>query len=320
MIRFRKPCLGSFETESYLCKQMRAKEVQQHYSYLKRRSRGAYFTSLLSISLVLFFLGLFATLALFGQSIARHAQESIAMKIFLFDEIEDVDRLAFQEELEQSVFVAQVTFVSKEEAGKILMENTGEDVLELTDGINPLPASFNVRLQADYILADSLSSIRNQWAENPIVAEVEYPIELIVAANRNVQVITFILALTGVLLVFIALYLIMGTIRLSIYAQRLTIRSMQLIGATNAFIRRPFLARGLSQGALGGLIACGLLIITFLLVRLRLAWMEFGESLSSMGEFIGILGGIVLFGTVLGLIGSYVAVNRFLHRNLDELM
>lgn len=300
---------------------MRAKEVQQHYSYLKRRSRSAYATSLVSISLVLFFLGLFATLALFGQTFARYAQQSIAMKVFLHDGASEAQLAGFREILASRPFVEHLVFISKEEAGKILMASTGEDILRITDGINPLPASFNVRLASRYLVADSLAAIRSElMGHDRIVADVEYPAETIVAVNRNVQVITFVLVLTGLILVLIALYLIMSTIRLTIYAQRLTIRSMQLIGATNGFIRRPFLLRGLSQGALGGLAACGLLLLTLAAIRIRMGWLDFTDHISMTGEFIGILGGIVLFGTVLGILGSYMAVNRFLHKNLDELI
>ena len=299
---------------------MRSREIQQHYSYLKRRSRSAYATSLVSIALVLFFLGLFATLALFGQTFARYAQHSIAMKVFLHDGASAEQLAEFRETLASRPFVADFVFISKEEAGQILMASTGEDILKLTDGINPLPASFNVRLASRYIVADSLEAIRSELLAHRVVADVAYPAETIVAVNRNVQVITFVFVLTGLILVFIALYLIMSTIRLTIYAQRLTIRSMQLIGATNGFIRRPFLLRGLSQGALGGLAACGLLLLTLVVIRIRMNWLDFTDRISMTGEFIGILGGIVLFGMVLGIIGSYVAVNKFLHKNLDELI
>lgn len=299
---------------------MKAKEIQQHYSYLKRRSRSAYLTSLVSIALVLFFLGLFATLALFGQTFARYAQQSIAMKVFLHDGVGEEQLAIFQQVLASRPYVAEQVYISKEEAGKILMESTGEDILKLTDGINPLPASINLSLESPYIVTDSLQAIQNELTAERIVSDVEYPAETIVTVNQNVQIISFVFMLTGLILVFIALYLIMSTIRLTIYAQRMTIRSMQLIGATNGFIRRPFLARGISQGTLGGLIACGLLLLTLTTIRLRMNWLDFSNPFFMGREFIGILGGIVLFGTVLGLVGSYVAVNRFLHKNLDELI
>ncbi|MEZ4772833.1 MAG: permease-like cell division protein FtsX [Bacteroidia bacterium] len=299
---------------------MRTDKLPYQTRYLKSKSRSTYVTSLLSISLVLFFLGLFLALILFGGAFARNAREAIVMKVFLHDGIKTEALKDLESRLAAMPFVRELRYISKEEAGEIMLEKTGEDVKSMMDGVNPLLASFNVNLYPSYIAADKLAEIQTTLSQERIVAEVAYPADMIINLNRNIQIISLAFLTVGLILVGIGFYLIFGTIRLAIYAERLTIRSMQLIGATQGFIRRPFLINGLTQGGLGGLIASGLLIISVVFLRRWLESMNLGGSFSLGGTLIGLLAGIVLFGLALGLSGSFFAVNKYLNRNLDELM
>lgn len=288
-------------------------------SYFKRRSRGTYLTALISIALVLFFMGLFASMSIFGSAFASRAQESITMQVLLIDGISQ-DRLqALENHLHEQPYILGLVYISKEEAGRIWSENTGDD-MSILGGTNPFPASFSVQLEPVYIQIDSLQRIRGELGKELIVSEVIYPVEMIMQMNQNVRVFSLIFLLIGLILIAVAFFLIFGTIRLSIYAQRLAIRTMQLIGASRSFIRKPFLLKGLSQGGLAGLLACGLLVATLLLIsnQLEVINLEMESLLSS--SFIGLLAGIVLFGLILGFSGSYFAVNKYLNRNLDELM
>lgn len=305
-------------------------DINSSFKYLRRRSRATYMTSLISIAFVLFFIGVFASFTFFGQKFMDYAQESIYFKVFLLDGIEEERQMAFTDSLRNRPYVKDILFVSKEEAGEIMLQRTGEDVLKLTEGVNPFLASLNLKLNKDYINVDSLEVIRKHLSEEVIVASITYPMEMIEGMNRNVRIISLGGSLIGVVLIGVVLYLIFGTIRLSIYAQRLIIRSMQLIGATNAFIRKPFVISGFLQGAISGLLACGLLTIAIIFLGHWLRNIDvqnpFGET-ASQGIFnmfgfsyIGLFIGIVLFGALLGLTGSWVAVNRYLNRNLDELM
>ncbi|MEO1451986.1 MAG: permease-like cell division protein FtsX [Bacteroidota bacterium] len=298
----------------------KAKDRAYPDSYLRKRSRSAYVTTLLSIALVLFFLGLFVGLGLYGSAFARYARSSLAMQVFLFDGIGEEQRDELSGRLEAMAAVRSVTYVSKEAAGEKLMERTGVDVDEVLGGVNPIPHSFQVQFHAAYAYSDSLPRIREAIEAEVIVAEVSYPLETLRDLNDNLKAWRVIIIVVGLLLIGIALYLIFGTIRLAIYAQRLTIRSMQLIGATRKFIRKPFVWRGVWQGSLAGLVACLLLILTYsLLFRLLQGW-GLVQGFRMTYEWIGLLGGIILFGLLLGWSGSYFAVNRYLNKNLDELM
>lgn len=299
---------------------MASQEIPYQVSYFRKRSRSNYLTSLLSISMVLFFLGLFAAMLLFGESFARYAQKSIVMKVFLYDGISGDALKGFEAKLGDMAFIRNYRYVTKEEAGKYLMEKTGEDVKNILDGVNPLMNSFNLVLMPDYINTDSLKIIRANLEEELVVAEVDYPIEMIMKLNQNLYTVSFIFLGVGLILIGIAFYLIFGTIRLSIYAQRLTIRSMQLIGATQAFIRKPFLWNGLLQGIFAGIIACGLVGVSIWLIGKWLATMNLDYGTVATTSIIGLFIGIVLFGLLLGLLGSIFAVNKYLNRNLDELM
>lgn len=274
---------------------------------------------MVSIALVLYFLGLFFALLLFGSSFLRDAA-NIEMRVFLHDGIGEIQRQDLADGLKLAPYVQQIRFVSKDEAARILLERSGEDVKELMQGINPLLASYNLQLPPRYLQADSLQKIRGLIEGHLAVASVEYPGQSLNLIRKNLRVLSIIFGGMAIILIVIAFFLISGTIRLTIYARRMVIRSMQLIGATRSFIRRPFLWQGALQGAVAGILAGGLLLGTLRLVQ----WYLQSEALFSPrfaeGQLIGILGGIVLFGIILGFSGSYFAVNKFLNRNLDELM
>lgn len=290
------------------------------FSYLRKRSRSTWVTSLLSIALVLFFLGLFAGISIFGESFSRHAKSDIAMKVFLHDGVNQDRFSELETMLKGKPYIRKITYVSKEEAGEILMDKTGEDVADLMGGVNPLLASFDIQLHDKYINLDSIASIRSALTSEVLVSDVSYPVEMITRLSRNLKLFSLIFIGIGVLLLGIAFYLIFSTIKLSIYAQRMAIRSMQLIGATRSFIRRPFLSTGLVQGGLAAIIACLLLIGVGSWILHMLSGVGLEMQVVDTPVFIALLGGIVLFGLILGLSGSYFAVNKYLSSNLDELL
>jgi len=240
------------------------------------------------------------------------------MQINLHDGIGEETFQKFETKLKTAPFTKEYAFVSKDQAAEIFTKQTGENFLELTGGINPLLASINIMLTDAYLNADSVISLKEQLEAEIIVSDVRYPMERLTKVAKNIRVVSGVSFIVSLLVIFLAFYLIFNTIKLSIYAQRLTIRSMQLIGATNTFIRKPFLMTGLVQGVLAGVVASSLLIFT---IRSIQNTIEQGGSLASFQQgFIGILIGIVLFGAALGAGGSYFAVNRYLNKNIDELM
>lgn len=294
-------------------------DTYHNFAYLKKRTRSSWLTTLFSMAMVLFFLGLFlAFLFLVGANV-KDASD-IEMRVFVHDEMGEIQRGEFVNWLDRQVFVLDKRFVSKDEAAQILLEREQEDVIELMQGINPLLGAYYLTLDPGYIQVDSLNRIRDKIQAFLIVDSVEYPGEQLVLVRKNIRIITGIFLVLASLLLSVVFFLILSTIRLSIYSRRLMIRSMQLIGATRRFIRRPFLIRGLTQGVIGGLIASVLLVFSLVAIREYLA--DEGIILVDLTQqqLIGLLAGIVLFGILLGFSGSFFAVNKYLDRNLDELM
>jgi cell division transport system permease protein len=294
-------------------------DTYRNFTYLRRRSRNAWLTSLFSITLVLYFLGLFFALLMFGSSFLRNAA-TIEMRVFLHDGIGEVQQQKFEDWLTTTAFVKAMRYVSKDEAAQILLERSGEDVKELMQGINPLLASYHLQLRPQFLQPDSLQSVKTEIEGHLIVASVEYPGESLALVRKNLTALSVIFGMMAIILLLIAFFLITSTIRLTIFARRLVIRSMQLIGATRNFIRRPFVWQGFLQGSLAGIMAGGLILLSLRSIQWYLREQGLFEASFSTPELIGLLGGIVLFGLILGLSGSYFAVNKFLNRNLDELM
>lgn len=295
-------------------------DIYNSFNYFKRRSRSSYITSMISISFVLFFIGIFASIVIFGNAFANYAQESIVMKVFLHDGLSEGGKDKFIADLEKKPYVSNFRFVSKEEAGEILISRTNEDFMEIMDGVNPLLNSINVSLKQGYIQVDSLGRIKEDLESHLVVAEVEYPGEMVAVVKSNIATVTVIVTFLSLVLLAVAFYLIFGTIRLAIFAKRLNIRTMQLIGATQAFIRKPFLLNGSIQGGFSGILAAVLLTATFVIIQSRLSSTGLMEGIAIGGELIGLLSGIILFGALLGFVGSFLAVNRYLNKKLDELM
>ncbi len=289
-------------------------------TYLRRRSRANFVTAIFSIALVLFFLGTFATLALFTKAFTRSAKESIEMRVALYDGVGTPQLQAFMESLLAQPYVLDARYISKEEAARLYLERTGEDLLASLDGINPLPPEVRIRLRSLYLQADSVAVIQSQLKEEIIVSDISIPTWLLDVVNQNANTLAIAALLIGGVAILIAFYLIFGTIRLAIYAKRLTIRSMQLIGATKSFIRRPFLRRGLGQGFLAGLLASVMLLGMLYLLDTQIDLLNLTDQEFFNSFIVGVLGSIIAFGCILGFLGSYLAVNRYLGQDLDELM
>jgi len=294
--------------------------------YIKSRTRSTFFTALFIISLVMFVLALFAGITVYSYIELEKAQEDIVMMVTLPDGISENQIDAFDEFLSEQAFVKEMDYISKEDAGDLFMEDLGEDFLEIMDGINPLPASFDIHLNADYINTDSLELIQTMLKDQEHIAlsDITYPMEEIEQLRSNTLNRMKIAIGIGIIVALIGFFIVNGTIRLAVYGKRLVIRSMQLIGATNGFIRRPFIRLGIVQGILGACIACVLLLaIVFLIPFLEVDIYTRVDAIKELPfriEFVVLLGGIIIFGAVLGWFSSSWAVNRFLNKNLDQLI
>lgn len=275
----------------------------------------------ISMALVLTLMGLFLGLAILAKQLLERARSSVPMKVSLADSFQETQKNLLERELKLSEAVEKFTYVSKEQALARYLINTGDkEIVKLSGGINPLPASYDLQLKPAYIQADSIAKLSATLKKNLIVSEVFYPLQLMLNVRQNMAYLLIIGLVVALLTTLISIYLIFNTLKLRIYAQRLQIRTMQLIGATPSYIRKPFVRNGLLQGLASGILADILLLIVFTGIFAYFFNLSEGFAILSSPGFFLLLIGIVVFGVALGYLGSYHAVHRFLNRSLEELM
>ena len=230
---------------------------------MSKKSRVSVFdmqfvTAGISTTLVLLLLGLVAFFVLAAHNLSVYVRENISFSILVSDDMKERDILQLQKQLSRQPFVRYTEYISKEQAQKEYIETMGIDPQEFV-GYNPLTASIEIKLKSDYANADSIARIEQLIKQDSNVQEVSYRKELVNAVNDNIRKISLSLLALAVVLTLISFALINNTIRLTIYSQRFLIHTMKLVGASWAFIRRPFLLRNLWIGLLAGAVASGIL-------------------------------------------------------------
>lgn len=289
--------------------------MSQQVGRATKRSKPSYMYAIISVTLVLFMLGVLGVMLIYSQNISNYFRENIEVSIILKDNVNEVDVLQFQKKLELEPYIKSATFISKDEAARIMEEDLGED-LDLLD-YNPLYASVNMYLNADYANKDSLAAIEEALLLNPIVEEVYYFRAIVDLVNRNVLTATYVLGAIAILLFFIALTLIDNTIKLQMYSNRFIIRSMQLVGATRWFIIKPFLMRGVFNGLVSGLVAVIALVGLMYYAQVKLPALKVVSD--NLIGFSIIFAGVIVTGILISWLSTWRAVAKYLSMKLDDL-
>ena len=283
----------------------------------ERRVAGSYFMSLMSITLVLFLLGVFALLMMHAQKLSNHIKENIGFEIVMNSSVKEANILRLQKELDAMPAVKSTEYITKEEAIRRLSDDLGEDFLQwLGNEENPLLPSIDVRFNAAWANNDSLAVIEDQLLANTDIKEIYYQKSLVELINQNVRRIGIGLMVSSIILLIIAIALIRNTIRLSIYSKRFLVRSMQLVGATASYIRQPFIKSGISQGFFGALLADLLLALSMYGLTQRIPELNLVQDYRIM---IGIYVGIIILGIVLGGLSTRSALRKYLNADVDRL-
>lgn len=284
-------------------------------STASKKTKSVYISTVISIALVLLMTGLLGLLLVHAKNLSNYVKENIVLNIIMNEDVSEGNVLALQKELESDPFVLRSEYISKELAAKNLSQDLGEDFVEFL-GHNPLLSSIDIYMKADYANTDSIQTFIKKVSANKLVKEVVYQESLIDMVNKNIRTIGIvILAFTAVLLV-VAVALINNTIRLAIYSQRFLIKSMQMVGATKAFIRRPFLGYGILHGLLGALIAILLLLLTLHLGQREIPELVF---LRNWFEFVVIFVVVAALGILISGLSTYFAVSKYLRLKTNEL-
>lgn len=276
---------------------------------------NSHFTSIISISLVLFLIGLGSLLLLLSADLSVYVKENIRFSIVLNQDVKDAEIKRLQKNLDVAPYVKSTEYITKEQAIQDLSEELGEDPTEFL-GFNPLLASLEVKLNYEYANADSIAMIESELKNFPQIKEVIYQRNLIEMVNQNVQrITTFLLILIAALLI-ISFALINNTIRLTVYSKRFLISTMKLVGANWSFIRRPFVLRNILNGIIASVLAMGLLTLGLYYVQEE--WHDI-IRLSNLHYLPIIYGVILFFGIFITMISAYFSVNRYLRLKADDL-
>lgn len=281
----------------------------------KRKTKSVYVSTVISIALVLLVTGLLGLLLVHAKNLSKYVKENIVLNVIVNDGTNEGDVLSLQKDLEKDNYVLRSEYISKELAAKSLKEDLGEDFVQYL-GHNPLLPSIDVYMKEDYANSDSIKTFIDKISRNSRIKEVVYQESLIDMVNKNVRIISIVVLAFAAILLVIAVALINNTIRLAIYSQRFLIKSMQLIGATKNFIRKPFITYGIIHGLLGSLIAILLLIFTLKFAQQQIPELVF---LRNWYEFAAIFIVVIAIGILISGLSTYFAVTKYLKAKSNDL-
>jgi cell division transport system permease protein len=281
----------------------------------KKTLKTFYISTIFSISLVLVMVGLLGLIVLHGKNLSNFVKENIVLNVVIKENAGDNEIFTLQSNLEKNESIKSTQFISKESAAKNLSKDLGEDFVKFL-GYNPLSASIDVYLKADFANKERIQKLVTKLKKKEIVKDVIYQESLIDMVNENLKSISLVIIAFGFTLLLIAIALINNTIRLAMYSQRFIIRSMQLVGATKGFIRKPYIVSGMIHGLLGGIVAILLLLSTLYIAKTEMPELA---MLQNYVEFGVLFAAIILMGIIISIFSTYFAVNKYLNQHIDDL-
>ena len=281
----------------------------------KKTLKTFYISTIFSISLVLVMVGLLGLIVLHGKNLSNFVKENIVLNVVIKENAGDNEIFTLQSNLEKNESIKSTQFISKESAAKNLSKDLGEDFVKFL-GYNPLSASIDVYLKADFANKERIQKLVTKLKKKEIVKDVIYQESLIDMVNENLKSISLVIIAFGFTLLLIAIALINNTIRLAMYSQRFIIRSMQLVGATKGFIRKPYIVSGMIHGLLGGIVAILLLLSTLYIAKTEMPELA---MLQNYVEFGFLFASIILMGIIISIFSTYFAVNKYLNQHIDDL-
>ena len=284
-------------------------------SYQKRRLTSSYISVVISIALVLFMVGVLGLIVLKSTKVASYVKEKVAITLFIKDKVTQKQIKTFRESLLEEEFTKKAVYTSKEQAAKKYSEEIGEDFLQFL-GENPLKNGIDIYLKADYVTPEKVAELEERFSKNAFVADISYDKPLINLLTKNIKRISFWLLVLSSFFGLIAMILINSSIRLSIYSKRFNIKTMQMVGATKSFIRRPFIWRSIKLGLFGAFIALMALAVVVYYLDQFIPSLDFLNDYTTLGY---IAGGVILSALIITWISTFFATQRFLNLQTDEL-
>lgn len=285
----------------------------------KKLGTYPYISVILSITLALFVIGVFGALVIYSKELERIVRENVKIQVYLNTQISDTQRNQIEKGLASKPYLGDgkdaITFVSKDQAAKQFIEETGEDFKNFL-GENPLRDAYLVRIKEGFHDSENLKKIKTEIEQIGGVFQVHYIENVIDSINQNLTKIGLVLVGLVVLLLLVVMLLINNTLRLALFSQRFLIRSMQLVGARNWFIQKPFLYRASLHGLVAGILASTLLIALISFATQRVADLAL---IQNNNRLLLLLAFLIALGMLVAFLSTYRAVSKYLKLSLDEL-
>lgn len=289
--------------------------AKEENKIIRRRLRNAYASSIISISLVLLLIGIAALLIVNARSVSDYFKENMQLSVILKPDVSDEDALSYQKSVETLPFIKGTRLVTREEGAAELAGMLGDDFLSVFE-TSPVPVSLEITLQADYVAPDSVAFVRRTLSASDKVEEVEYQQSLVETLNANLAKISLVLGVFILLMLFISFVLINNTVRLGVFSRRFTVHTMQLVGATRRFIRKPFMNGALLQGLASSVLA--LVALAGVLALLRRSFPQM-FAVIEMRSLLIVAGTVIVCGVAICLLSTYLVVNKLVSLDKDRL-
>jgi cell division transport system permease protein len=284
-------------------------------SYQKRRLRSSYFSVVISIALVLFMVGFLGLVLLKSTQVANHFKEEVVITLFLKNDTSKDQTENLRNSLNKEIFTRKIIYISKEDAAKFYAEDLGEDFVNYL-GTNPLKNSIDIYLNPSFVTPEKMEEIADRFKNNTYVFEVSYDKPLVTFLTQNIQRVSFWLFVISSFFGLIALILINSSIRLSVYSKRFNIKTMQMVGATKSFIRKPFIWNGIQLGFIGAIISLIALSVVIYYIDQKIPSLQLTSDYTTLA-YLG--GGILIIAFVISWLSTFFATQRFLNLQTEKL-
>jgi len=288
--------------------------------YTKKGLRTSYISTVIGIALVLFMIGLVEGGLLGLKSIQTQAKENLQGDIFFYSELNPEEIKQIQLELNDWPEFKEVQFISPARAMDEFSgsESQSKQIMKIFEGSNPLPSSVTYRPKEKYANKIGMESLRQKLMKHysSQIEEVSYDEASVTQVNLGFRQFVFLFLIVALLLIVVAVAMINNTIRLALYSKRFTIKTMQLVGATSSFIRKPFLIQALAQGVISAVVGMALLLALFTGLTNLLDSIELNFSLETL---LILFGSLIILGSIITLVSTWISLNKYLRMKLDDL-
>lgn len=280
-----------------------------------KKSKPSYFNAIMGVALVLFLLGVLGWLVINGRALSRAFKEDLEISVDFHDNVSDENIARMRAILDKQPFVRKSKIITKEEAVRMENQVEGSNIVDFL-GYNPLFTSVTLKLNEEYVTTDSLNKIRKFALQSNVVRDVTWPNVVVDQMDKNFRKIGIILGSISIVLLIVVIFLIDNTVRLAMFSDRFIIKTMQMVGATQSFITRPFDLRALVNGLISGVVA---VIALWMVISFANSQLDVLTLLSEPLLVSLLMGSMIILGVLISMFSTHRSVVKYLKMHIDDL-